>query len=1208
MQLKKFFHPRAFARGMGQKTKLRGIFSLPPKQTDVAAIDGNEAAARIAYAVNDISFIFPITPATPMGEHMDAWSAAGKKNVFGNEMQVTEMDSEASVAGSLHGALAAGGLATTFTSSQGLLLMIPNMYKIAGELTPCVIHVAARALAGQALSIFGDHQDVMAVRQTGWAMLSSHSVQEAHDMALAAHMATLLSSIPFVHFFDGFRTSHEINKINTIPQHVVASFFEDVAVKDAIARHHSKALNPTHPHQRGTSQGPDVYFQMLEAANPFYARVPDVMEDVFTRIYNKTGRQYKPFEYIGNPEAEHVIIIMGSGSKVVEETIAAMSRHKIGVIKVRLYRPWSARHFLNELPETTMRIAVLDRTKESGSVGEPLYTDVVTTLASHGKYIQVVGGRYGLGSKDFTPTMVMSVFENLRSAHPKNGFTVGIIDDVTNLSLPLYPTSTISTVPNGTFQCVFWGMGSDGTVGANKDAIKIIADNTDLYTQAYFAYDAHKSGGVTISHMRFGPNPISSQYLVSDADYVAVHNQAYVLKYNLLENLKPGGIFVLNTNWNREQLEKYLPLNVKRRLAELDARVYTIDASAVAESVGLGKRINMVMQTVFFSISGVIDIKLAQELLKKSIAKTYDKKGSAVIQKNQLVVDMCLEYLDVFPIPVEWRMVKTKGNVVSPSLIARKKETPKQQFVREVAKPMLALEGDKLPVSVFQPGGVVPPGTTEIEKRETAAKIPIWLKDDCSQCNICAFVCPHAAIRPVLASEEELRKIGAPDTFAVADAKGGDKVNGLKYRMQVSPLDCTGCSLCVHTCPDNALKPMPLELVKKEEEDNWNAMLRVPEHPNVFARDTVKGSQFLQPLLEFSGACEGCGETPYVKLLTQLFGERMLIANATGCSSIWGGSAPVNPYTTNKDGRGPAWANSLFEDNASFGFGIYMATKQRRDTLVRYMKFAAQDGTMSESLRKLMMQCALNHNDAAITETIYPTLKTLIAHSSEIKKHPFIVENVDMLVKPSCWIIGGDGWAYDIGYGGLDHVISTGENVNILVLDTEMYSNTGGQKSKATPLGAVAKFAASGKTRNKKDLGMIAMQYGDVYVASVCLEANYAHVLKVFKEAESYEGVSIVIAYAPCVMQGINEGMQCSGKEARLVVDAGYWPLYRYDPRNKDKPFHLDSKGNKGGLYEIFKHETRFNLLKRSKPELADKLHHELEDSLKKHMDHLKDM
>ncbi|GLC36254.1 hypothetical protein PLESTM_000423900 [Pleodorina starrii] len=1194
----------------------------PPTAAKKAPMDGNEAAAAIAYAVSDVSFIYPITPATVMGELVDQWSAAGRTNVFGNVMSVTEMESETGAAGALHGALAAGSLSTTFTCSQGLLLMVPNMYKIAGELTPCVLHVTARALAKHALSIFGDHQDVMA---TGWAMLCSHSVQEAHDLALVSHLATLRSSVPFLHFFDGFRTSHEINTIETIDNAAIKEILSKPIYADAIRHHRQRALNPTHPHQRGTAQGSDVYFQCAEAANPFYDRAFDHVVQAMEEVSAITGRSYKPYEYVGAPDADRVIVLMGSGSQAVEEAVHFMNDngHKVGVIKVRLFRPWHSASFLGCLPASVRRVCVLDRTKESGSAGEPLYQQVAAGL--HEAEMSnpdmprrsIVGGRFGLASKEFLPSHAVACFENLDAHQPMRDFSVGIVDDVTRRSLPpsqLLPPG-LSTLPAGTFECLFWGMGSDGTVGANKEAIKIIATNTPLSAQAYFSYDAHKSGGVTVSHLRFGPEKIAAPYLVQQADYMAVNHQSYMAKYDTLASLKPGGVLVLNTTFTTvESLTKYLPDKVKRQLAGLKPRLYLIDAAAVARASGLGKHVNMVMQTVFFNLSGVLPMDKAISLLKKSISKAYERKGPEVVSKNHAAVDAAISALKSVDIPAAWGRVETPAALVHPNPPAKVQSGSRWEFMETVAKPMLALEGDKLPVSVFSPEGFVPPGTTIIEKRAIAAQVPVWKSENCTQCNICSFVCPHAAIRPSLASPTELA--GAPATFGTIDAKGPG-MSGLKYRIQVSPYDCTGCDLCTHACPDNALESKPIAGLIETETINWDFATQLPVRDNLMDRSSVKGSQLQQPLMEFSGACEGCGETPYVKLLTQLFGDRLIIANATGCSSIWGGSAPSNPYTTNADGYGPAWANSLFEDNAQFGLGIATGTVQRRQALRRHVQAVlatpAERAPISEDLRDALSRWSDHWDEPEVANVVAKELQPLLEREKDAA--PAIRElygERDMLHKPSTWIVGGDGWAYDIGFGGLDHVLASGENVNILVLDTEVYSNTGGQRSKATPMSAVAKFAAGGKERPKKDLGAIAMSYGDVYVASTSLHANYGQVVKAMTEAERYPGVSLVLCYSPCMLHGISAGLCSAIDESKMAVETGYWPLYRYNPGIKEDASHhrfqLDSKKLKGDINELFAHENRFQILERKAPEVAKHMHEVMDESVHERFNKFKQM
>ncbi|GLC52240.1 hypothetical protein PLESTB_000599400 [Pleodorina starrii] len=1200
-----------------------------PSAANKAPMDGNEAAAAIAYAVSDVSFIYPITPSTVMGELVDQWSAEGRTNVFGNVMSVTEMESETGAAGALHGALAAGSLSTTFTCSQGLLLMVPNMYKIAGELTPCVLHVTARALAKHALSIFGDHQDVMAVRQTGWAMLCSHSVQEAHDLALVSHLATLRSSVPFLHFFDGFRTSHEINTIETIDNAAIKELLSQPIYADAIRHHRQRALNPTHPHQRGTAQGSDVYFQCAEAANPFYDRAFDHVVQAMEEVSAITGRSYKPYEYVGAPDADRVIVLMGSGSQAVEEAVHFMNDngHKVGVIKVRLFRPWHSDSFLGCLPASVRRVCVLDRTKESGSAGEPLYQQVAAGLheaeISHPDMPRrfIVGGRFGLASKEFLPSHAVACFENLEQHQPMRDFSVGIVDDVTRRSLPpsqLLPPG-VSSLPPGTVQCLFWGVGGDGTVGANKEAIKIIASNTPLSAQAYFQYDAHKSGGVTVSHLRFGPEKIAAPYLVQQADYMAVNHQSYMAKYDILASLKPGGVLVLNTTFTTvESLTKYLPDKVKRQLAVLKPRLYLIDAWSVARDSGLGsKHVNMVMQIVFFNLSGVLPIDKATSLLKKSISKAYERKGPQVVSKNHAAVDAAISALQSVDIPAAWGRVETPAALVHPNPPAKVQSGSRWEFMETVAKPMLALEGDKLPVSVFSPEGFVPPGTTLLEKRAVAAQVPLWKAQNCTQCNVCALVCPHAAIRPVLAQLHELDAAGgAPASFDTIAATGHG-LAGLQYRIQVSPYDCTGCDLCTNACTVDALEIAPMENLAEAEIANWEFASQLPVRDNLMDRSSVKGSQLQQPLMEFSGACEGCGETPYVKLLTQLFGDRLIIANATGCSSIWGGSAPSNPYTTNADGYGPAWANSLLEDNAQFGLGIATGTVQRRQALRRHvqgvLEAPAEAAPISGDLRDALSRWSDHWDEPEVANVVAKELQPLLEREKDAA--PAIRElygERDMLHKPSTWIIGGDGWAYDIGFGGLDHVLASGENVNILVLDTELYSNTGGQRSKATPMSAVAKFAAGGNARPKKDLGAIAMSYGDVYVASTSLHANYVQVVKAMTEAERYPGVSLVLCYSPCMQHGINAGLCSAVDESKMAVETGYWPLYRYNPSIKEDASHhrfqLDSKKLKGSISQIFAHENRFQILERKAPEVAKHMHGVMDESVHERFNKFKQM
>lgn len=1154
------------------------------KKTTMKSVDGNTAAAHIAYAFSDVAAIYPITPSSPMGEEVDAWAAYGRKNIFDQVLKVSEMQSEGGAAGAVHGALSAGACATTFTASQGLLLMIPNMYKISGELMPCVFHVTGRALAGQALSIFGDHQDVMAARATGFAILSSNSVQEVMDLALVAHLSTLQASVPFLHFFDGFRTSHEIQKIEMIE-------YEDIKKLvnwDAIKKHRQRALNPEHPHQRGTAQNPDIYFQLTEAANSFYQKVPGIVEEEMKKVTALTGRTYHLFDYVGAPDADRVVIMMGSGCEIAEETVGFLIKkgEKVGLIKVRLYRPFSVEHFLSALPKTVKKIAVLDRTKETAAFGEPLYLDVCSVLHDRNLHPLVVGGRYGLGSKDFTPTMAKAVFDNLKQATPKNHFTVGIIDDVTNTSLPL--GEQIDTASEGLIRCKFWGIGGDGTVGANKDAIKIIGDNTDMFVQGYFAYDSKKSGGVTMSHLRFGKSPIHSSYLIDKADYIACHQPSYVDKYDLLEGIRDSGTFVLNTSWTLKDMETCLPNSLKRIIAQKHLKFYTIDAVKIAEEIGLGGRINMIMQTVFFKLSNVLPIDDAIQYLKDAIEKTYGKKGRSVIEMNWKAVDAALQGLHETRYPSSWSTLPPQKPL--------KRDVP--EFVLKVMCPMLAQQGDKLPVSAFTPAGIFPSGTTKYEKRGVAINVPEWLIDKCIQCNQCAMVCPHAAIRPVLLTSEELKK--APSGYSAKKAIGKE-AEGLSFRIQVYTEDCMGCGNCADICPakEKALVMKPIATQMQTQIPYQQYSEKIPIRSGGFDKFTVKGSQFQQPLLEFSGACSGCGETPYLKTITQLFGDRMIIANATGCSSIWGGSAPSVPFTTNAKGYGPAWANSLFEDNAEYGFGMALATMQRREKLADIITHAMEK--TSGELKIAFTEWLDHMYDAEESKAASEKIKSLLEKNHDDPLLNEIWESRDMLTKKSIWCLGGDGWAYDIGYGGLDHVIAMNEDVNLLVFDTELYSNTGGQSSKATPIGSIAKFAESGKKTKKKDLGLIAMSYGYVYVASVSMGANKNQFMKAIKEAESYRGPSLIIAYAPCINHGIKAGMGKTQEEEKRAVDSGYWPLYRYDPRlvaEGKNPFQLDSGEPNGSIHDFLMGEVRYAALTKTFPGEAERLHKKLEEQV----------
>jgi len=1154
-------------------------------------IEGNEAAAHVAYALSDVAAIYPITPSSSMGEYADEWAAHGRKNIFNQALRVVEMQSEAGASGAVHGALSGGALSTTFTASQGLLLMIPNMYKIAGELMPCVFHVSARAIASHALSIFGDHGDVNAVRQTGFSLLASASVQEVMDLALVAHLSSIRTSLPFLHFFDGFRTSQEIQKIKMIDYADMAELVD----WDAIDEFRNRSMNPDHPQLRGTAQNPDIFFQNREASNPFYDAITTVVEEEMAKVSALTGRTYHLFDYVGDPEAERVIVSTTSSCDTIEETVNYLNQsgERVGLIKVRLYHPFSTDHFLRALPATAQSIAVLERTKAPGSLGEPLYQDVCTVFQEQGEDMLVVGGRYGLGSKDFTPPMVKAVFDNLRSRVPKNHFTVGIVDDVTHTSLDV--SDTFDPSPEGTVRCKFWGLGADGTVGANKNAIKIIGENTDMYAQAYFAYDAKKSGGITMSHLRFSPHKIQSPYLLNYADFIACHNPAFVDQYDILEGIKEGGAFLLNSPWSVKEMEKELPDRMKRTIAQKHLSFYNIDAVKIAADLGLGGRINMIMQAAFFKIANVIPPEEAFDYMKDAIKKTYGKKGDKVVQMNIDAVDKAVDAVEKIKVPKKWATAGHDAYM----------EQDEPDFVHEVMRPMLAQQGDKLPVSLMPPDGIFPTATTQYEKRGIAINVPEWQPDNCIQCNQCAFVCPHAVIRPVLATEDALKD--APKTFDTLEAKGKE-LKGLRFRIQVSPLDCTGCGNCAHVCPakEKALIMKPLGTQTDIQVPNHIFSTKLPVADQYMAMTSVKGSQFRKPLFEFSGACPGCGETPYVKLVTQLFGDRMIIANATGCSSIYGGSAPVCPYTVNDEGKGPAWANSLFEDNAEYGFGMELAVTQRREKLADLIREVMESNNLSKPLKEAFSGWLENKDDAEKSKESAQQVKEALESEilgAEQGVSPLlfdILELSDLLIKRSVWIIGGDGWAYDIGYGGLDHVIASGHDVNILVLDTEVYSNTGGQSSKATPTGAVAKFAASGKPTRKKDLGRMAMTYGYVYVAAVAMGGNKNQLMKAVVEAESYKGPSLIIAYAPCINHGINMGL--SQEEEKRAVEAGYWVLYRYDPRLKEEgknPFILDSKEPKGDFKEFLMGEVRYSSLTRTFPENADRLFEKAEEDMK---------
>jgi len=1144
--------------------------------------DGNQAAAHIAYMFTEVSAIYPITPSTTMAEYVDEWASTGRKNIFGEKVQVQEMQSEAGAAAAMHGALQAGALTTTFTASQGLLLMIPNMYKVAGELLPGVYHVSARALASHALSIFGDHQDVMAVRQVGCAMLATGSVQEVMDLAAVAHLASIKTRVPFVHFFDGFRTSHEIQKIEQLDQEDLAPLVDQEALKGFRER----ALNNENPVVRGTAQNPDIYFQAREACNPFYDAIPEVVEEYMNEMTKLTGRKYGLFDYYGAEDADRVIIAMGSSTEAIREGIDHLIENgeKVGLVSVHLYRPFSAKHFLSVLPKTAKRICVLDRTKEPGAGGEPLYLDVKDVLYGTPEQPIVVGGRYGLSSKDFTPAQVLSVYENLALPEPKNHFTVGIVDDVTFTSLPL--KEEIALGGAGTIEAKFYGLGADGTVGANKNSIKIIGDNTDKYCQAYFAYDSKKSGGFTCSHLRFGETPIRSTYLVTTPNFVACHVQAYLKLYDVTKGLKKNGTFLLNTIWNEEEVKKNLPTKVKKYLAVNNISLYIIDATNIAEQIGLGNRTNTILQSAFFKITNVVPYELAVEKMKYAINKSYGKKGESIVNKNYAAVDRGGEYTKV-EIPAEWANLVDGTEAITDIVPA---------FIGDIVRPINAQDGDSLPVSAFKgrEDGTWENSTSRHEKRGVAAFVPVWNSSNCIQCNQCAYVCPHAAIRPFILDQAE--QANAPFTDMLKT--NGKQFVDTAFRIQVDVLDCMGCNNCVDVCPGNkgnkALELVPID-TQYPNQDNWDycaTEVKSKQHL-VDIKGNVKNSQLATPLFEFSGACAGCGETPYVKLVSQLFGSRQLIANATGCSSIYSASAPSTPYTVNEDGRGPAFANSLFEDNAEFGLGMVFANDNMRERLVRLFTAAQSDATVSDELKSLFAEW-IEKREIADETLILEKKITPLVKASESALVKQIVDLTQYIVKKSQWIIGGDGWAYDIGFGGLDHVIASGKNVNILVLDTEIYSNTGGQASKSTPVGAVAKFAASGKRVRKKDLGMIAATYGYVYVAQIAMGANQAQTLKAIREAEAFDGPSVIIAYSPCISHGLLAGMGKAQDEQQRAVECGYWHLYRFNPdleAEGKNPMILDSKEPQWDKFQDFlKGEVRYTSLLKQFPTEAQEL------------------
>ena len=1149
-------------------------------------MDGNTAAAYISYAFTEVAAIYPITPSSPMAEAVDEWAAHGRKNIFGDTVRVVEMQSEGGAAGAFHGSLQSGALTTTYTASQGMLLMIPNMYKVAGELLPGVFHIAARALASHALSIFGDHQDVMSARATGCAMLAESNVQEIMDLAAVAHLAAIRGRVPFINFFDGFRTSHEIQKIETIAYEDLAPLIDQKALADFRAR----ALSPNHPVIRGTAENPDIYFQHAEAANPYYDALPDIVQGYMDELAKITGRAHHLFDYYGSPDADRVMIAIGSVCDTAKDVVDALCEkgEKVGLVTVHLYRPFSAKHFLSVLPQTVRKIAVLDRTREPGALGEPLFLDVQSVVAAAGLPIRVVGGRYGLGSKDVIPEDIMAVFTHLAAENPRHNFTLSIRDDVTNLSLSPVP---VPERADRTVSCKFWGFGSDGTVGANKNAIKIIGDYTDMFAQGYFAYDSKKSGGVTISHLRFGPDPIRRPYLIRRADYIACHRPSYIYKYDLLRGFKDGGVFLLNGPWKPEELDAVLPAMMKRKLAKLHAKLYLIDAFKIAGELGLGSRINMIMQSAFFALTNIIPIEDAVRYLKEANEHSYGRKGQDVVDRNNAAVDAGITAPIPVEIPAEWEHATTGGER---ALI------PRPDFIQNVCDVMNRQEGDDLPVSAFRgiEDGTFPVGTSRYERPAAAIEIPEWIPENCIECNQCVAACPHATIRPVLLTEEEAEK--APEGFIVRDFAG--PVKGLKFRIVIDPEDCYGCGICAHTCPakEKALVMRPAE-TQADKQKLWDYAMRLPHKDNPLSKATIRGAMLEPTYFEFSGACAGCGETPYIHLVTQLFGDRMNIANATGCSSIYGASAPSMPYTTNQNGEGPAWANSLFEDNAEYGLGMYLGEKKLRERLADKVTalLPAADTETKAVMQEWLDKKDIGEGSRALARKLEAALRADVSSHPEYKE---LLDLKDHFVKRSQWIFGGDGWAYDIGYGGLDQVLASGEDVNVLVLDTEVYSNTGGQSSKSTPAAAIAKFAASGKKTKKKDLGMMAVSYGYIYVAQIALGADMNQALKAIAEAEAYPGPSLIIAYAPCINHGLKAGMGKSQEEARRAVECGYWVNWRYNPALLDagkNPFHVDSREPKGNFRDYLMGEVRYASLAKLFPDTAEALFEKTEQDAK---------